>query len=33
VQQLTQDTFEIGPGSLFPALHRLEERGWSASIA
>jgi PadR family transcriptional regulator len=31
VQQLTQDTFEIGPGSLFPALHRLEERGWLSS--
>ena len=31
VQQLTRDTFEIGPGSLFPALHRLEERGWLSS--
>lgn len=31
VRQLTQDTFEIGPGSLFPALHRLEERGWLSS--
>ena len=31
VQQLTQGTFEVGAGSLFPALHRLEERGWLSS--
>lgn len=31
VQQLTNGTFEVGPGSLFPALHRLEEKGWLAS--
>jgi transcriptional regulator len=31
VQQLTDGTFEVGPGSLFPALHRLEEKGWLAS--
>jgi len=31
VQQLTKGTFEVGPGSLFPALHRLEEKGWLAS--
>ena len=28
IEQITRGTFEIGPGSLFPALHRLEERGW-----
>ena len=28
VGQLTQGTFLVKPGSLFPALHRLEERGW-----
>jgi PadR family transcriptional regulator len=28
VRQITRGTFEVGPGSLFPALHRLEERGW-----
>jgi len=28
VQQLTRGAFEVKPGSLFPALHRLEERGW-----
>ena len=31
VQQLTNGTFDVGPGSLFPALHRLEEKGWLAS--
>lgn len=28
VEQLTQGAFEVNPGSLFPALHRLEEKGW-----
>src|SRR5215210_6801103 len=28
VEQLTGETFRVRPGSLFPALHRLEERGW-----
>ncbi len=28
VEQLTQGTFQVKPGSLFPALHRLEEKGW-----
>lgn len=28
VHQLTGGTFDVRPGSLFPALHRLEERGW-----
>ncbi len=31
IAQITQDAFEVGPGSLFPALHRLEEKGWLAS--
>jgi PadR family transcriptional regulator, regulatory protein PadR len=31
IQQITRGTFEVKPGSLFPALHRLEERGWLAS--
>jgi len=31
VQQITGGTFDVRPGSLFPALHRLEERGWLAS--
>lgn len=28
IEQLTGGTFHVKPGSLFPALHRLEERGW-----
>lgn len=31
VEQITQGTFVVRPGSLFPALHRLEARGWLAS--
>ncbi|HLM67916.1 MAG TPA: PadR family transcriptional regulator, partial [Longimicrobium sp.] len=28
VEQITGDAFEVKPGSLFPALHRMEEAGW-----
>jgi PadR family transcriptional regulator, regulatory protein PadR len=28
VEQITGGAFVVGPGSLFPALHRLEEQGW-----
>jgi len=28
VHQITGGTFDVRPGSLFPALHRLEEQGW-----
>ena len=28
IEQITQGTFIVKPGSLFPALHRLEEAGW-----
>lgn len=28
IQQMTQGAFSLGPGSVFPALHRLEQRGW-----
>jgi len=28
VEQITGGTFRVKPGSLFPALHRLEEEGW-----
>ncbi|HEV8215308.1 MAG TPA: PadR family transcriptional regulator [Gemmatimonadaceae bacterium] len=31
VEQLTRGTFDVGPGSLFPALHRLEGSGWLTS--
>jgi transcriptional regulator len=28
IAQITQGAFDVKPGSLFPALYRLEERGW-----
>ena len=28
IQQLTRGTFDVKPGSMFPALKRLEEKGW-----
>jgi transcriptional regulator len=28
IEQVTKGVFIVGPGSLFPALHRLAERGW-----
>ncbi len=31
IAQVTNDTFQVKPGSLFPALHRMEEAGWLAS--
>jgi transcriptional regulator len=32
VQQITGGTFVVKPGSLFPALHRMEEGGWISSF-
>ena len=31
VADMTGQEFEVKPGSLFPALHRLEEKGWVAA--
>lgn len=31
IAQMTKGTFEVKPGSLFPALHRMEEAGWVMS--
>ena len=31
VAQVTGGTFQVKPGSLFPALHRMEEAGWLTS--
>jgi PadR family transcriptional regulator PadR len=31
IHQLTKGTFDVKPGSMFPAIKRLEERGWIAS--
>ncbi|HEY3741297.1 MAG TPA: PadR family transcriptional regulator [Bryobacteraceae bacterium] len=28
IEQVTHGVFVVGPGSLFPALHRLAEQGW-----
>ena len=32
IEQITQGTFAVKPGSLFPALHRMEEAGWLSSF-
>ncbi|HLN03721.1 MAG TPA: PadR family transcriptional regulator [Bryobacteraceae bacterium] len=31
IAQVTGGTFQVKPGSLFPALHRMEEAGWLSS--
>jgi PadR family transcriptional regulator, regulatory protein PadR len=31
IEQLTKGAFRVKPGSLFPALHRMEQAGWLAS--
>ncbi len=31
IEHITQGTFQVKPGSLFPALHRMEEAGWLSS--
>lgn len=31
IQQISQDVLQINQGSLYPALHRLEHRGWIES--
>jgi PadR family transcriptional regulator PadR len=28
IQQISKDFFQVPQGSLYPALHRLEDRGW-----
>ncbi len=32
IQQITNGTFLVKPGSLFPALHRMEEEGWISAF-
>ena len=32
IRQITGGTFVVKPGSLFPALHRIEEEGWISSF-
>lgn len=31
IEQITKGTFNVKPGSLFPALHRMEDAGWLQS--
>jgi len=31
IQAMSRDAFQIGQGSLYPALHRYETRGWVTS--
>jgi len=32
IQQLSESVLQVNQGSLYPALHRLEERGWVAAL-
>lgn len=32
IEQITRGTFLVKPGSLFPALHRMEDVGWLSSF-
>ena len=32
IEQITRGTFQVKPGSLFPALHRMEQAGWLESV-
>ena len=32
IELITRGTFQVKPGSLFPALHRMEEAGWLTSF-
>jgi PadR family transcriptional regulator, regulatory protein PadR len=31
IEQVTKGTFQVKPGSLFPALHRMQEQNWVTS--
>src|SRR3954447_24904740 len=31
IQQMSQDVLQVNQGSLYPAMHRLEHRGWIRS--
>ena len=31
IQQMSRDVLQVNQGSLYPALHRLEHRGWIAA--
>ena len=31
LKQMSNDVLQVGPGSLYPALHKLEQQGWVRS--
>ena len=31
ITQISNDVLQVGPGSLYPALHKLEQEGWIAA--
>jgi len=31
LRQMSKDVLQVGPGSLYPALHKLENEGWIAA--
>ena len=31
LKQMSKDVLQVGPGSLYPALHKLEQEGWIAA--
>ncbi|MBV8477130.1 MAG: PadR family transcriptional regulator [Acidobacteriaceae bacterium] len=31
LRQMSKDVLQVGPGSLYPALHKLEQQGWIRS--
>jgi PadR family transcriptional regulator, regulatory protein PadR len=31
LKQMSNDVLQVGPGSLYPALHKLEQEGWITS--
>ena len=32
IEQMTRGAFQVKPGSLFPALHRMEQAGWLEGV-
>jgi len=32
IQELSDDVLSVGQGSLYPALHRLEQQGWLSAV-
>lgn len=32
IKQMSRESFQVGQGSLYPALYRLEQRGWVTSL-